>query len=128
MGEVTGGPAIDPAALQAVVEMIGADEPAVIVDLIDTFLMDSAKQVEVMRQPLAAGDIRTLHRAAHSMKSSSATFGAMQLSRLCFDLEQSARADCANGLCASEVELIAAEHRRVVTALEQERVSYAARV
>ena len=85
MGEETGGPAIDPAALQAVVEMIGADEPAVIVDLIDTFLMDSAKQVEEMGQSLATGDIKTLHRAAHSMKSSSATFGAMQLSSLCFD-------------------------------------------
>ncbi len=55
MGEETGGPAIDPAALQAVVEMIGADEPAVIVDLIDTFLMDSAKQVEEMATVAGGG-------------------------------------------------------------------------
>ena len=126
MGEELGEQVIDPAALQAIVEMIGADEPSVIVDLIDTYFGDSVQQIKSMGSALAAGDIKTLHRAAHSMKSSSATFGAAHLSQLCMVLEQSAKANCENGLCAEQLDLVVAEHQRVLVALEKERERFAA--
>ena len=125
MGEVPGDQVIDPAAFQAIVDMIGADEPSVIVDLIDTFFGDSVQQIKSMGSALAAGEFKTLHRAAHSMKSSSATFGAAHLSQLCMVLEQSAQANCENGLCADQLEQVVAEHQRVLVALENERERFA---
>ena len=117
-------PVLQPNALDAIVEMIGLDDPEVIVDLLDTFLTDSQRQVEEMHQTLASGDFKTLHRAAHSMKSSSATFGALALSKLCQQLEQSAKEQCADGLCGEQIERVAAEHLLVVAALEAERAKY----
>jgi HPt (histidine-containing phosphotransfer) domain-containing protein len=115
------GPVLDQSVWQSVVEMIGADEPAVMVDLIDTFLVDSAKQIDELDRSLAGGDFKTLHRMAHSMKSSSATFGAMYLSRLCQSLELSAKEQCADGTCGSKVQAIRLEHAIVVDALHEER-------
>ena len=117
-------PVLQPNALEAIVEMIGIDDPEVVVDLIDTFLTDSQRQVEEMHRSMAAGDFKTLHRAAHSMKSSSATFGAMALSKLCQRLEQSAKEQCADGTCAEQIEIVAAEHTLVLAALQEERAKF----
>jgi len=103
-------PVLQPNALDAIVEMIGLDDPEVIVDLLDTFLTDSQRQIEEMRQTFASGDFKTLHRAAHSMKSSSATFGALALSKL--------------WTCAEQIDCVAAEHLLVVAALGTERAKY----
>lgn len=120
------GPALDLNVLQAVVEIIGVDEPAVIVDLIDTFLNDSQKQVDELQASFASGDIKNVYRLAHSMKSSSATFGAMQLSKHCEAVERSAREGCADGTCAEEIVALVGEHRRVLAELTVERARYAA--
>ena len=117
-------PVLQPNALDAIVEMIGLDDPEVIVDLLDTFLTDSQRQIEEMRQTFASGDFKTLHRAAHSMKSSSATFGALALSKLCQQLEQSAKDLCVDGTCAEQIDSVAAEHLLVVAALGTERAKY----
>ncbi len=94
-------PVIDPAALDAVAEMVGTDEPEVMLDLLDTFLEDSQNQIDKMVSSLAAEDWTLLHRIAHSLKSSSATFGAMRLSQLCQTLESAAKDSCAAGDCGS---------------------------
>ncbi len=117
-------PVLQPNALDAIVEMIGSDDPDVLLDLIDTFLTDSQRQLEEMRRSMAVGDIKTLHRAAHSMKSSSATFGAVALSKLCQRLEQSARDQCVDGACAEQIETVVAEHRLVLAALRAERAKF----
>jgi HPt (histidine-containing phosphotransfer) domain-containing protein len=130
MEDVTGAaargePVLQPNALNAIVEMIGVDDPEVVVDLIDTFLTDSQRQVEEMQRSIASGDIKTLHRAAHSMKSSSATFGAMYLSKLCQRLEQSAKDQCGDGTCAAQIDGVVAEHGLVMAALAVERAKFA---
>jgi PAS domain S-box-containing protein len=54
--------------------------------------MDMAPQwIEIMQRSLTAGNWRELHRAAHTLKSDSATLGALRLSRLCHELEEKAR-------------------------------------
>ncbi|MBK8050127.1 MAG: Hpt domain-containing protein [Anaerolineales bacterium] len=120
-----GVPVLDPAMLEAVVEMIGPDEPAAIVDLIDTFVDDSSQQITVMGVSFRAGDWKTLHRIAHSMKSSSATFGAMRMSALCAQLESSARDNCAAGGCGELIEQIEDEYKRVAIAISVERARFA---
>ncbi len=124
-GSPSDAPAIVPNALQSVIEMVGGDEPEIIVELIDTYLEDSSNQVAQMTPMLAAGDWVTLRRIAHSMKSSSATFGAMYLSQLCQRLEQSAKDQCGDGTCAAQIDGVVVEHGLVMAALAVERAKFA---
>ena len=56
-------------------------------ELVGTFLAEGPRQVAGMRAALAVGDAKEVNRHAHSMKSTSATFGATRLSTLCRELE-----------------------------------------
>lgn len=114
-------PAIDIVALDLLVEMIGADEPTAILDLLDTYLSDSTRQINALRAAFAAGDIPSVHRIAHSMKSSSATFGALGLSKHCENLERAARDNCESDECAQHIEQVYSEHDRVIESLTNER-------
>ena len=114
-------PPIDAEALELLVEMIGPDEPAAVLDLLDTYLEDSARQVEDLQAAYAAGDFKNVHRIEHSMKSSSATFGALGLSKHCERLEHAARENCQNANCARLLEDVRNEYARVVVALTGER-------
>ncbi len=56
-------------------------------ELIDAFLQDGPHQIEQLKQSLKSGDADSFRRAAHSLKSNSATFGANQLAELAKELE-----------------------------------------
>ena len=114
-------PPIDAEALELLVEMIGPDEPAAVLDLLDTYLGDSARQVNELQTAYTTGDLKNVHRIAHSMKSSSATFGALELSRYCERLEHSAKENCADADCAQLLANVRDEYARVVVALTSER-------
>ena len=114
-------PAIDPESLELLVEMIGPDEPAAILDLLDTYLGDSARQIQELQTSFASGDMKNVHRIAHSMKSSSATFGALELSKYCEQLERSSRDNCNDGECGQQLAHVCSERLRVVESLTNER-------
>ena len=116
---------IDAEAFELLIEMIGPDEPAAILDLLDVYLGDSTRQVTDLQASFAAGDFKNVHRIAHSMKSSSATFGALELSSYCERLERSAKQSCVEGDCAQLVAAVAAEHARVIAALTAARERFA---
>lgn len=79
--------ALDPDALRRLMTDLGGD-PEVMRELIDTFLAEAPRTVGEMRAALSGSDRRTLNRGAHSMKSTAATFGATELSRMCRELER----------------------------------------
>ena len=56
-------------------------------ELVDTFLDYSPKLIREMKSALAAKDAESFRRAAHSLKSNAATFGANHLSQLAKELE-----------------------------------------
>jgi CheY-like chemotaxis protein len=60
-------------------------------DLQELFLVDTEQLLADMEQAIAAGDSTTLERAAHTLKSSSATMGADKLATLCAELEDQLR-------------------------------------
>ena len=68
-------------------ELIIGTDADFVRDLIDTFLDDTPKMLGEMRQALTTHDAETFRRAAHSLKSNSASFGAMQLSAQAKELE-----------------------------------------
>ncbi len=56
-------------------------------EMIDTFLDDAPQQIQTMQTALSAGDVDAFRRAAHSLKSNAASFGADQLAELAYELE-----------------------------------------
>lgn len=62
-----------------------------IIELINTFLEDMPEQVAQLKIAHAAQDAEVFRRAAHTIKSNAATFGANQLAALARDLEMMGR-------------------------------------
>jgi HPt (histidine-containing phosphotransfer) domain-containing protein len=111
--------AINRAALDDLVATTGGD-PAFLAELIDTFFDDSAELLPAMRQALASGSAEQLRRAAHSLKSNSAAFGAQELALLCRQLEEQGREGNLSG-AADRLAQVDAEYDRVRRALQEVR-------
>lgn len=79
--------AVDPATLQKLERDLGG-EADVMRELIDTFLGEAPGLLAVMREGATHGRQRDINRAAHSLKSTAATFGAARLSQMCRELEE----------------------------------------
>ena len=75
---------LDMTTFQELKDMSGAD---FIDELVNTFLEDAPHLVNEMRSALKVNDAEAFRRAAHSLKSNSATFGANRLSGLAKELE-----------------------------------------
>lgn len=81
-------PAIDRAVLAELNVMLGGeDDPAFLRDLVSEFLEDALGLIDEMRQALGADDAPAFGRAAHTLKSSSAMFGATAFSAVCQEAE-----------------------------------------
>lgn len=96
------------------------DECGLIDELIDTFLDDAPKRIEMLRESISRLDAHRTAQAAHALKGSSANFGATQLVTMCAFIEQQGRAgslDQANRIF-EEIEI---EFERVSRALLAER-------
>jgi HPt (histidine-containing phosphotransfer) domain-containing protein len=66
-------------------------EPAMLVELLDSYLDDAPQLIQQMKTGIAAGQIDDVRRAAHSLKSNSASFGAKSLSDVSRELEMIAK-------------------------------------
>jgi PAS domain S-box-containing protein len=86
-----GPPVLDPAALERLRASLGAQGEAILPSLIEDFYQDAPKLMAEARRRWEVGQAAELRRAAHTLKSSSATFGAMALSELARELEHKAR-------------------------------------
>jgi HPt (histidine-containing phosphotransfer) domain-containing protein len=106
---------------------IGGGDNDFVHEMIDLFLEQSPRNLEVMRAALDVGDLPAVAKAAHNMKSSSAYLGARRLSELCGQLEVKARAREAN-FVSRAVEALTAEFDVVRRSLSEERSRSDARV
>ncbi|HZY43885.1 MAG TPA: Hpt domain-containing protein [Anaerolineae bacterium] len=77
-------PVIDPTTFQS---LIAGTDSAFVMELIDTFLDDAPTMLNDLRQSLAEKNAEVFRRAAHSLKSNSASFGALHLSTQAKELE-----------------------------------------
>ena len=80
---------VDHSTLQ---DLVASTDMAFVQELIEAFLEDGREQIAAMRQSLASGDVLAFQRAAHSLKSSSASLGALGFSAQAKELEQLAKA------------------------------------
>ena len=84
------GPPVDDAVLERLAESMGGDD-AFVAELIDQFVADSPALVAAARRGLEAGDADKVRRAAHTLKSNAATFGANELADRSSRLEAAAK-------------------------------------
>jgi HPt (histidine-containing phosphotransfer) domain-containing protein len=81
---------VDEGVLRQLVDDMGGDME-VVRELLQSFLEEAPKLLAEGRQAAAAGDAPALQRAFHTLKSTSATFGAMELSAAAKAIEHAAR-------------------------------------
>lgn len=82
---------IDPHALRALQELNPGDD-SFLRDLIQIYLEDTPRRLAEIDDGLGRGDGRQLAIAAHSLKGSTANFGAESFRRQCEKIEQLGRA------------------------------------
>ena len=86
-----GIPILDDAVLDELRASTGGDEEF-IVDLVETYLSEGAGDLEHLLAAAGALDSEAVVRPAHTLKSSSASLGAMRLSAICRAIEEDGRA------------------------------------
>ncbi|QIR40269.1 response regulator [Tolypothrix sp. PCC 7910] len=111
-------PAINTQAIQKICEMAG-DDDTFVAEIIDCYLEDSPHILEQIREAVTQGDAPTIHRLAHSWKSSSAYLGARNLTELCREIEAIALSEISH--LPERLYQLETEFERVKAALQLER-------
>ena len=109
-------PALDEEAFAMLKELGGDEDPEFLESIVEQFIQDTNGRVETIREAAASGDALVLEQSAHSLKSSSASVGALVMSGLCRTLQEMGRNDTVAG---SEVlaEQLQGEFERVCQTL-----------
>lgn len=80
---------LDPQTFTNLINDLGAD---FVCELVETYCNDSRQQLQILQTSLDQGDQTTFTRAAHTLKSTSLTFGALGYANLARELEMLGRA------------------------------------
>lgn len=78
---------IDPSALDSYREIMGEEADKFVSEVLQTYQENSRMLLAQLDESLARGDVITFTRTAHTLKSSSATIGAVQVAALAKILE-----------------------------------------
>ncbi len=108
---------LEAAALERLVRIGG---PEFLVEMIDLFLEHAPQRVETARTAYTAGDMSTVYRAAHSIKSTAANLGARSLQDVAARLEERAAAEDTQGM-APLLDELEGSYQRLRPELEMER-------
>lgn len=111
---------LDSASLDALLDATGGD-PSFLAEMIDAYLVDTDGLFLMMDGALTGGRADELRRAAHSLKSNSATFGAMRLSDLCRAIEERGRSGDLSDSLFVLIDEARAEYARVRELLQATR-------
>jgi hypothetical protein len=114
------GPALaevlDAGALERLRELDPGGKGGLVARVLLTYPGSLAKLLAQFNDARAQGNREALRHAAHTLKSSSASVGALQLSVLCADVESHLREGRTDGL-EGKLDAMAAEGERVLAAL-----------
>jgi HPt (histidine-containing phosphotransfer) domain-containing protein len=106
---------IDLPSFEALKEAMGADY---INELVQAYFEETPQLLSKLQQALAKQDCEAFRQAAHSIKSTSNSFGALQLGALAKELELMGREGQLGG-AAGKVEALMADYGVVQKALEE---------
>jgi signal transduction histidine kinase/CheY-like chemotaxis protein/HPt (histidine-containing phosphotransfer) domain-containing protein len=109
------GSAIDQAVIQDLLEMMGAE----FTDLVRVYLEDTPKSIAALERAAERNDMEGLIAPSHSLKSTSANLGALNLAELTKRIEHGARQRNLVGEPVMLVAEVSNEYRRVTTELRK---------
>ena len=96
------GPILDRETFSALEELAGEDDPDLVAELVGLYLEDSVGRMNQIQSAASEGDHEAIGRAAHVLKSSSASIGALPFSRTCGELERLSRSNSSDEIDALE--------------------------
>ncbi|MES1023836.1 response regulator [Gloeocapsa sp. BRSZ] len=105
--------------LESLKKMIGENAENIVAELVKCYIEDSAKLIQEMVSASESDDAIALRKAAHTLKSSSATLGAMTLAQQSKELETNST-DGNSSAILYKVKQIKLEFARVKAALQAE--------
>lgn len=112
-------PSLDAQALHLMWETLCAGDLDLMNEMINCYLSQSQKLMTQIVSSISQSDAKALFQAAHSLKSSSASLGAMHLAHLCKELEVMGKTEnLVDGL--EKLTSLQSEYVRVKTALQKE--------
>ena len=127
MSEPTGVPAtvgpgaggvLDAQALAKLQELDPSGNSGLVARVLATYAQSLQRQLVTLQAARRDADAQGQRHVAHTLKSSSASVGALALSALCADVEQRLREGQSLGL-DGQLDELAAEAERVLAALRQ---------
>ena len=107
---------LDQATFAGLLDSLGGDVDF-LSELIEAYFASSPDLFASMRQAIATGEAPALQRAAHSLKTGSAGFGALAFAAQCKRLEDMGKAGELAG-AEPKVATLEAEYAKVVAALQ----------
>jgi len=110
-------PVLDDATLADVRASVG-DDAEFVADLVRTYLSDGPTHLAAIADAVAADDAGALVRPAHTLKSSSATIGAMRISARARRIELAARAGTIDDDTRADASGLDDDWRATIQALE----------
>jgi CheY-like chemotaxis protein/HPt (histidine-containing phosphotransfer) domain-containing protein len=105
-------PPINREALNEIASLQPKESKAILTKLISLYFDSSSRHIKSILDAVNDNDISSLQTAAHTLKSSSASLGAMNLSEKCKELEMMARSGDITD-AADKMAPLEREHRRV---------------
>jgi HPt (histidine-containing phosphotransfer) domain-containing protein len=108
---------IDLATYNQLKDLMGVD---FLIELIDTYNNETAALIEQLGQALVSGEAVSFERFAHSIKSSSASLGALNFSQQARELEMMGKANELSG-ASLKLEQLATNFLQVKYCLEELR-------
>ena len=110
---------LDSQILDALWELGGDDAQALMNEIVQQYLEDSLVSLQKIKEAAIEQNANNLRIASHSLSSSSANLGALNLSLYCKELEKLACLDTTEGT-ETKIEQLEAEYAKVRVALQQE--------
>ncbi len=118
--DTTERPPLDQQPLEELRALQREGVPDMLTRMIDAYMKSAPGTREKLREAVAEEDPDALGQAAHSLKSSSSSLGAVRLADLCLQLEDIGRANSTKD-AARILEEVEHEYERVRVALIAER-------
>jgi HPt (histidine-containing phosphotransfer) domain-containing protein len=103
---------LDQAVVSELRESVGGDN-AFVVELVGAYLAEGQDHIDAMLAAAAGGDAAAIVRPSHTLKSSSASLGAMRLAAICRGIEMAGREGRSEGLAAQVSEAQQVWHETV---------------
>lgn len=107
---------LDPEAFSGLLDSLGGDVDF-LRELIEAYFESSPDLLGSMRQAIVSGEAPALQRAAHSLKTGSASFGALAFASQCKELEELAKTGALAG-ADEKLRALEAAYTEVAVALQ----------